>query len=62
MFQLFEACFQLTVLPFQFRDASIALDAAKASRNIRAGVVGIHAAGIICTAVKTLNNYHKTSI
>jgi hypothetical protein len=50
---------QLFDLPFQTGNASIAPGTAGAGGNIRVGLAGVHAAGIICTAVKTLNNYEK---
>ena len=49
LFKLFETGFELRVVPFQSRDASIPLDAASAGGNVRVDWAGIHAAAILCT-------------
>jgi hypothetical protein len=48
---------QLLDLRFQAGNALIALGTAGAGGNIRVGWAGVHAAAIICTVDKALNNY-----
>jgi hypothetical protein len=52
-----DAGLQPSVALLQFSDSLGRRDAAGTGGNIHVGLVGIHAARIICTAVRPLNNY-----